>query len=330
MLRVTAAGCLVVSLSASQHTAADLTLAGVTFAAMIASELWAACRRQSTRRVWSGELLILAAIGYFAAAGVIRMGGVVSLYAPLAAALAFRGVAQLAARRPATSILAGPFRQTSLMLPTATVLLGVARAFHAPHAGWHGARSLALFLAAGFYFWQGIERRRPGWHVLAAGIANVALALLWQDLRLDDPQFYMVPLGASVLVLVQLLKRELPAATHDPLRYLGALIILVSPTFHIVGGSWLHLLTLMLLSLGVMLAAMSLRVRAMLYAGTAFLVADLVAMVVRGSIDRPSLLWLAGLAVGAGVLALGALAERNREQLLQRLRMLSAALAVWD
>jgi hypothetical protein len=217
-----------------------------------------------------------------------------------------------------------------VLLPMAAVTFAVARAFHAPQVAWVGARSLALFLAAGFYFWQGIERRRPGWHVLAAVITNVALALLWHELHVDDAQFYMVPLGASVLLLVQLLKRELPAAAHDPLRYLGALLILVSPTFHIAGGSWLHLLTLMLLSLGVMLAAMSLRVRAMLYAGTAFLVADLVAMVVRGSIDRPSLLWVAGLVVGAGVRALGATAERNREQLLQRLRIVSAALGAWD
>ena len=330
LLRAMVAGCLVASLGLAAHGPADVLLAGATLLAMVGSEWWAACRYRTTLRAWTGEVLVLAAVAYFMAVGVIQLGSGLSLYAPLAAALALQGAARVARRRPTTAILAGPFSQTSLALPMATVALAVARGLHTPHAGWLGTSSLSLFLVAGFYFWRGVERRQPRWHVLAAAVANVALALLWHDLRLDDPQFYMVPLGASVLLLVQVLKRELPAATHDPLRYLGALLVLVSPAFHIVGGSWLHLLTLMLLSLAVMLAAMALRVRAMLYAGTAFLVADLVAMVVRGSIDQPSVLWIAGLAVGAGVLALGALAERNREQLLQRVRTVSAALAVWD
>ena len=48
-----------------------------------------------------------------------------------------------------------------------------------------------------------------------------------------------------MLWLVELLKREIPESYRDPLRYAGALTILVSPTFHIVSGSWLHLISLM-------------------------------------------------------------------------------------
>lgn len=330
LLRIAVAGCLVVSLARAAHTPADLLLAAAAFVALIGSELWAACRNQDAARAGSGLLLMLGALAYCARAGVIHFGHGLSLYAPLAAAIAFHAASRLALRGRTTPILAQPFSASALLLPMATVALALAREFHTPNAGWLGTSSLALLLAAGFYFWRGVERRQARWHVAAAAIANVALALLWRELRLDDPQFYMVPLGASVLLLVQSLKREVPAGFHDPLRYAGALLILVSPTFHIVGGSWLHLLSLMLLSLAVMVAAMSLRVRAMLYAGSAFLAADLVAMVVRGSIDQRSLLWVAGLAVGAAVLALGALAERNREQVLQRVRTVSAALAAWN
>lgn len=330
LLRAGVAACLLISTARPTHTSVDFSLAGAAFLLLIGSELWSACRRQHAARAWSAQIFMLAAVAYFAHAGLIRFGSGVALYVPLAAAAAFRCAAGLARRRTTTAILAGPFSRTALALPMATVFLAIWRELHTPVAGWLGANSLALFLAAGFYFWRGLERRQPAWHIAAAAIANVALALLWHELRLADPQFYLVPLGASVLLLAQVLKRELPADLHDPLRYAGALLVLVSPTFHIVGGSWGHLLSLMVLSVAVMLVGMGLRVRALLYAGSAFLTADLVAMVVRGSIDQPSLLWVAGLAIGAIVLALGAAAERNREHLLQRVRTVSVALAEWD
>jgi hypothetical protein len=129
---------------------------------------------------------------------------------------------------------------------------------------------------------------------------------------------------------VQLLKREIPQKARDPLRYLGAIVILVSPTFHIVGGSWPHLVSLLVASVGIVLLAIALRVRALMYAGAGFLMADLVAMVVRGSLAHPNLLWIVGLGVGAFVVALAAICENRREQLQQRLRIVSAALRQWE
>ena len=67
-----------------------------------------------------------------------------------------------------------------------------------------------------------------------------------------------------------------------------------------------------------------------MYTGTAFLLADLVAIVVRGSVDNPNVLWLAGLALGTAVLALGAACERHREVILQRIRVLAESLRQWD
>ena len=75
---------------------------------------------------------------------------------------------------------------------------------------------------------------------------------------------------------------------------------------------------------------MGLRVRALIYTGTGFLLADLVAMVVRGSIDDPNVLWMSGLALGAAVIALGAVCERNREILMARVRVLTETLKQWD
>jgi len=98
----------------------------------------------------------------------------------------------------------------------------------------------------------------------------------------------MIPVGITILALVEILKREIPAVWHNPLRYAGALTILVSPTFHIVDRSWLHLITLMVLATSVLLVSIGLRLRALMYTGVAFLVADLIAMVICGGIDHPN------------------------------------------
>jgi hypothetical protein len=159
---------------------------------------------------------------------------------------------------------------------------------------------------------------------------NIASSLLWRELELSDPQLYMMPLGVSILVLVEILKRDLPAVWRNPIRYAGALTILVSPTFYIISGSWLHMFTLMIASTLLLLVSMGLRVRALMNAATAFLIADLLGMVVSGSIDHPNLLWIAGIGFGAAIVTLGAFCEHHREKLLQQMRLLSMQLQKWD
>ena len=107
-------------------------------------------------------------------------------------------------------------------------------------------------------------------------------------------------------------------------------MILVSPTFHIVDGSWLHLISLLVCSVLVALVAIGLRIRPLLYAGTAFLVTDVIAMVVRSSLDHTELLWLYGLGAGAAVIALAAFFENHRANVLARMRTLSAELHTWE
>src|SRR5207248_4553666 len=132
--------------------------------------------------------------------------------------------------------------------------------------------------------WRGVEERQKWLLVVSALILDCALGMLWRELAWTDPQLFLMPLGLSILGLVELLRAEIPRPMHDPLRYAGALVVLVSPTFHIVGGSWLHLFTLMAASVVVTLMSIGLRVRALMYTGVAFLIADLVAVLVRGSI----------------------------------------------
>ena len=297
---------------------------------LIAAALHDACVQRSEERVWFAQTLTGLAIGYFAWHGLIGFGHGVSMFATLGAGIVLGAISHIAQKHPTISVLSRPFRRTATALPLVTVVIGIARhMIHAP-APWLGINSLAILLAGGFYFWMGAQHKDRRYTVLAAAILNIALLLLWNELSFSDPQFYLIPVGVTILSLVRVLRSEIPANLREPLNYLGALVILVSPVFHIVTGSWLHLFSLMALSVIVVLGAIGFRVRPMVYTGAAFLVADLIAMVIYGAVDNVNLLWIAGIALGAAVVTLGALAERNREALVARLRRVSAAIAAWE
>lgn len=321
-------GCMCRSLALKELDPLAVVLAGSAFLLACASLLVRAVRRQSEEHVWTAEAIVLVACAYMLWFQVITVGSGLSMFVVLGVALVLWLGREIAALNTDLKVLVRPFDLTARILPGVAVLLGVGH--HSFGTTWRGANSLALLLAGGFYFWRGIEERRKSLILLAGGILNIALILLWRELTLSDPQLFMIPIGLSFLGLVQLLKEEIPGKFHDPLRYAGALLILVSPTFHIVGGSWIHLFSLMVASVGVVILAIGLRVRALMYMGTAFLLADLVAIVVRGSIDNPNVLWLAGLLFGAAVLALGAVCERNREDVMQRMRTLAENLKQWE
>ncbi|MBI4604557.1 MAG: hypothetical protein HY721_21555 [Planctomycetes bacterium] len=308
--------------------------AGAFFAAgsfllLAAAELRRACEWADPRLAWAGEAIAGAGVAYLTWFGFIPLETGLSVHVLAAGAYAFHGLSRLVLKGKKTPVLAEPFRRTALALPLAAAAAAVARHAAGAEVAWLGASSLALLLAAGFYFWRGIEERRRGLLVLALAVVDVAFLLLWRELEWTDPQLYLVPVGATVLALVELLHSEIPEKLHDPLRYLGALVILVSPVFHIAEGSWLHYLSLMLLSALVIVASIGVRARATLYAGAAFLAADLAAMVVHASRENRNVLWLVGVGLGAAVVVLAALCENRREVLLQKLRAASARLETW-
>jgi hypothetical protein len=308
----------------------NVLLAVGVFTWLAADQILQAFRSQDEAHVWAAEGIALGTVGYLVLFDVIRLGSGLSMYAVLLTGWSAWIIGHLARAHGSWRVLSGPMFLTGYALPAVTVGLGIVRHFSTPDSLWLGMTSLALLFAASFYFWRAIEEQRHAWMLSAAGILNVALALLWRELHWHDPQLFAIPLGISILALVQWLKEEIPQKAHDPLRYLGALVILVSPVFHIVGGSWVHLLTLMIASVAVTLTAMGLRIRALMYTGTGFLIGDLVAMVVRGSIDNPTLLWIAGILVGLAVISLAAYCEKNREQVLERLRIMAAKLETWE
>ena len=317
------------ALDLSRPNAWQVSFVVIAFAALAGRFMVQAYRNGQSTQVWQAEGVLLAGGAYLAWHGVIEFGQGWSPWLALAGAALTWLLAQMAQRRAPFAAFVQPLQQTALALPGVAVGLLLYR--HSTHfdATWLGRDSLALLLAAGAYAWYGYSYRQRSALLLALGLCNLLLLSIWHELSWTDPQFYLIPIGVSILSLRALFREQLPPRWRDPLNYLGALIILVSPLFNIVNGSWWHIFSLMLISLAVIVVAIGFRIRALLYTGAAFLLADLIAMVVLGGLDNPSVLWLAGLALGGAVLAMAALAERGREDLILRLQAVSAALAEW-
>ncbi|MBC8351358.1 MAG: hypothetical protein H8E66_05195 [Planctomycetes bacterium] len=330
-LRLASSGALLLTIGESSLSVTELVAAVATFSILFASELRAALQTRIVARVWIAEAVVVAGCTYLLWFGVISLEQELGMFAPLGLGFVAHIGGAVCSRREDMAFLSQPLLATGRWLPLVAVGIGTTRHIDVGDSGgWLGMNSLAILAAGGFYFWQAIERKSKGFAVLAAAILNVAIMLLWSELRLADPQFYLIPIGITILLLVEVLKREIPTTWHNPLRYAGALTILVSPTFHIVDQTWVHLIALMVLATTVLLISIGLRLRALMYTGAAFLIADLVAMVICGGIDHPNLLWLAGIGFGAAIITLGAICENNRERLLQRMRVVSARMEQWQ
>jgi hypothetical protein len=165
---------------------------------------------------------------------------------------------------------------------------------------------------------------------IAIVMLNIGIALVTRSTGWSDVQLYLVPIGLSILGLVELMKQQIPSRFHKSLRLIGSLTILVSPVYSmIVHESWWHMLSLLVLSVFVILLSIGMRVKLPMYTGVAFLSADLLAMLVRSAVEL-EMLWVSGLGVGISVIAVAALCEVYRERILSRVRMLSVELATWN
>ena len=225
-------------------------------------------------------------------------------------------------------IAADTTRNFSRVVLLLAVAIAILREFMFPSGT--GMNGIALVIVATFYFARWIENNNRWSLVFAAILSNIAFAFTAMELHWSDPQVFMIPLGATILLLVEVLRQDVPQQLRAPLRYLGSLVILVSPLWNILDGSWVPYFTLMAASMAIILLAMGLRIRSLLYIGTAFLLGDLMAILVRGCLDKPDLLWVAGIGLGTVVIVLAAVCERKREHIVARIQSLSAALQQWN
>jgi hypothetical protein len=260
--------------------------------------------------------------------------------------IAFAGVGlgEFFERRGLT-VLAGPLRRTGLFLP---LLPLVAFWAHPPqmllnfseerlpgavpvmnylhHQILRFDRYAVLWLMAGLlYAWQSVTRRSFGFGLVAALAANMgvwALLIHGEIPFLAHPQLWMIPLAAIVLVSEHVNRDRLSAETAAGLRYLGVCIVYVSSTADLfIAGLDSVLLPIVLAAFAVagVLAGIVLRVRAFMFMGVSFLFLDILSMIWHVAVDhyQPWLWWVSGIALGVAILALFAVFEKRRNDVLR-------------
>jgi hypothetical protein len=144
-------------------------------------------------------------------------------------------------------------------------------------------------------------------------------------------QVYIIPAALTVLALLHLHRNELKPAVLNGARLsaLSTLYAMATLDVFLQEGLWTFMVALVLSFLGVVLGIAS-RTRAFLYAGTAFLVINVLGQVVQlypeQRLDRALVLMGLGAAVTAGMIGF----NLKREAILQRIRIVRADLGTWD
>jgi hypothetical protein len=225
------------------------------------------------------------------------------------------------------AVLSVPLANTALFLP----LLPAIGFWIAPsidiNGPWHlvGRSPAVWFLMALFYGVLAITRRSWKCGSLAVLSANLGL---WVGLALSNfdflqnPQLFIIPIALAGLVAEYLNHDRLSEAQSTAFRYLTLSAIYISSTADMfiagLGHSWLLPLVLMLLSVTGMLAGMSLRVRSFLFLGFTFLVLDALSMIWHAAYDlNHTWIWyVCGIALGAAILAMFAVFEKRRNDVL--------------
>ncbi len=146
----------------------------------------------------------------------------------------------------------------------------------------------------------------------------------------ENPQVFVIPLALAGLVAEYLNHDRLSAAQSAAFRYLMLSAIYISSTADMfiagLGNSWSLPLVLMLLSVAGMLAGIWLRVRSFLFLGLTFLVLDALSMIWYAAHDlHNTWLWyLCGIALGAAILAMFAVFEKRRGDILAAVERMQA------
>jgi hypothetical protein len=219
------------------------------------------------------------------------------------------GISELMARlrwRP----FARPTLRFALALPLVPILQAISQGRR------DGLGLMVLLATSGFYALAAFRLRSKVPAYASAVLLNAFLWLAWDILGwqlADYPQFYLIPVGFTTILLAEVNRQELGRSAVNGLRNLGLMVIyasLAAPIWQAQSfGAWLGLLVLSLVGI---FAGIALRVQSFLWLGLVCFVLDVIYQLGRLGVDHALARWGVMLTLGVALILFVALNEKKR------------------
>jgi hypothetical protein len=212
----------------------------------------------------------------------------------------------------------------STQLTNVAAVLPIALFFVASYAA-------AAFVASALYALLAWLRQSRLFGHVAVVLVNFALFVCWRQNNLEDVQLYTVPLGLSLVASAHISHRDLSRQQLSWLRGLGCLVLYAGTAMQMFRfESPIYPLALGGLAIATVAAGVALQIRAFALFGTATLVADLLANLVRASVHSSRVLAVSATLTGFAILGAMIWLSVRREETLALYRRLARAMDDWE
>ncbi|MEX0269347.1 hypothetical protein AB3R30_09395 [Leptolyngbyaceae cyanobacterium UHCC 1019] len=219
------------------------------------------------------------------------------------------------------------WRQAAIVLPAIAILL----------TGW-GSTIQTLLIVAAFYGWLSSAERRVSFSYISVLLADWAILRMLSERGALEPLWIAAVIGASLLYWVQVepsLRSPNNRETRHWLRCLATGIISLTAFYQAqigIAGVLPLLVGLgaIAIDLAFIFAGVLLKIRALLYVGTASFILQVLWQVWRFISDYSLVLWAIGIAVGLLLIWIAATFEARRSQVNSLLQRWIVELDDWE